>query len=244
MINFELMDVLNEFNLTYDENFLSTTVGFAGSGKSAVFEKIMIDYIEKGFDCLCIGEYNRFSFYKRIQRKMEQYQYLNKDNQGKIIYEKNFNSLNECYIEKLIQKYKPRAVFLDYDMQFIRSNENNSYYTPRSLLLETKIKKTQRKQLTNQESIRFLLMNLRFLINKYNVSFYLNKNSNKRHLIDDVLNSNSNNTNIFMASGFSDAYFMESDLCFGVNKSNLTNTELKILKNRFGSENKKVEILL
>lgn len=234
------MDILNEFDLEYNNIFLSTITAPCNSGKSAVFEKIMIDYIEKGFDCLYIGENNNQSFCIRMKRKMNQYKYEYKENHGKIIYKMNHEVLNELYFEKLIKTHRPKVVFLDCFFEKHLSL-NKLYNIPKSLLLEKtiKIEEQNTRNLSRKEMERAFYMDLRHLMNDYKISFYVSKSINRNPLPPingREFNIIAGNSNLFT--------MIESDVVFAVNRNNTTNAELTIVKNRFGSENKKIEVLL
>lgn len=239
MSKFEVMNILNEFDLEYNSNFLSTITAPCNSGKSAVFEKIMIDYIEKGFDCLYIGENNNQSFCRRMKRKMNQYKYEYKENHGKIIYKMNHEVLNELYFEKLIKIHRPKVVFLDCFFEKHLSL-NKLYNIPKSLLLEKtiKIEKQNTRNLSRREIERTFYMDLRLLMNKYKLSIYVNKPMNRTIGIPQE--------KYFQWFAGGNSYsIMESDIFFTViRSSNHINTKINIVKNRFGSENKGVEVLL
>jgi hypothetical protein len=238
------MNILSEFDLEYNNNFLSTITAPCNSGKSAVFEKIMIDYIDKGFDCLYIGENNNQSFCRRMKRKMNQYKYEYKENHGKIIYKMNHEVLNELYFEKLIKIHRPKVVFLDCFFEKHLSL-NKLYNIPKSLLLEKtiKIEKQNTRNLDRREIERTFYMDLRLLMNKYKLSIYVNKPMNRTNGIHQDIHQDGEIISII--GGAVPYSMMESDIVFTVSRGdNYINTKINIVKNRFGKENKSVEVLL
>ena len=66
------MNILNHFELPYLENKITVIGSNTGGGKSSVLEYIILEHMQKGFNCLYVGEVDSRYFFNRIKRKKEQ----------------------------------------------------------------------------------------------------------------------------------------------------------------------------
>jgi hypothetical protein len=236
------MDLLNELSIDLKQNSITTIAGTCNSGKSSVFEKIAFDYISRGYNCLYVGDYDLQYFFARLKRKMVIYNHRPNINDGKIVY-KDFTKVpNELYLENIIKKKNIKVVFFDCH---VYHKKYTLYNRPKDLLLEKiEVKKTNFYNYNNNQidDERVFYMNLRILTHRYKTSFYINKNVNRNIPTNDFLNNSINN--ILMDGACNSHSILESDMVFGCHRDNPISTTLKVIKNRFGSDNKKIEVLL
>lgn len=236
------MDLLNELSIDLKQNSITTIAGTCNSGRSSVFEKIAFDYMSRGYNCLYIGEYDLKYFFARLKRKMVIYNHFPNINDGRIFY-KDFTQVpNELYIENIIKKKNIKVVFFDCNVYY---KKYRLYNRPKYLLLE-KIE-VQKADFYNYndnqiDNEKIFYMNLRTLKDKYKTSFYINKNIRKTGSSIDFLNNNIN-SNIITGVGRMHS-ILESDMVFACNRNNPISTTLKVMKNRYGSDNKIIQILL
>ena len=80
-------------------------------------------------------------------------------------------------------------------------------------------------------------------MNKYKLSIYVNKPMNRTNGIHQDIHQDGEIISII--GGAVPYSMMESDIVFTVSRGdNYINTKINIVKNRFGKENKSVEVLL
>ena len=104
------MNILNHFELPYCENNTTVIASTAGGGKSSVLESLILEHMQKGFNCLYVGEVSSSYFFNRIKRKKEQCAYKKNENNGSLFYlsNDNFN-----LIKKLVNHNKIQSIFFD-----------------------------------------------------------------------------------------------------------------------------------
>ena len=219
------MNILNHFDLPYCENNLNVIGSPCNGGKSSALEILMLEYVQKGFNCLYIGEIHKNHFFKRINRKMKQYEHKTNKNNGNIFY---LHRDNTTKLKDIIESNEIKSVFFDDYVQHKRVNNT------KMLLTEKVIEKEENRYSMTRDIIRHNMNLINDIKNICNVSCYVSTNLNKR---------------ISSTIGFDasiDATVMMSDVYMTVNRSSKNiNTRINVVKNRYGNESTKdLEIIL
>jgi hypothetical protein len=216
------MNILNHFDLPYFESNTTVIASTAGGGKSSVLESLILEHMQKGFNCLYVGEVSSSYFFNRIKRKKEQFAYKKNENNGSLFHlsNDNFN-----LIEKIVNHNKIKSIFFD---DYVGYQQNILKHSKRLLTEKT----IERKfSLTNRDTIKENMDSIRDISNVCDVSCYIST-SLQRSLNSDLETRafhSINNTLIW------------SDVYMTVNKTtnvdNGFNAKINLIKNRYGSDN-------
>lgn len=217
------MNILNHFELPYCENNTTVIASTAGGGKSSVLESLILEHMQKGFNCLYVGEVSSSYFFNRIKRKMKQCAYKKNENNGSLFYLSNDNFR---LIEKLVNHNKIKSIFFD---DYVGYQQNILKHSKRLLTEKT----IERKfSATNRDTIMENMGSIRDISNVCDVSCYISTSLNKS------LNSDLG-TRIFHP--YIDNTLMLSDVYMTVNKTtnvdNEFNAKINLIKNRYGRDN-------
>lgn len=217
------MNILNHFKLPYCENNTTVIASTAGGGKTSILESLILEHMQKGFNCLYIGEVSSSYFFNRIKRKMKQCAYKKNGNNGSLFYLSNDNFR---LIEKLVNHNKIKSIFFD---DYVGYQQNILKHSKRLLTEKT----IERKfSATNRDTIMENMGSIRDISNVCDVSCYISTSLNKS------LNSDLG-TRIFHP--YIDNTLILSDVYMTVNKTtnvdNEFNAKIKLIKNRYGRDN-------
>lgn len=221
------MNILNNFELPYLENNTTVIASTTGGGKSSVLESLILEHMQKGFNCLYVGEVNSSYFFSRIERKKEQFSYKTKANNGSLFYLSNDNFR---FIKKLVNHNKIQSIFFD---DYVGYQQNILKHSKRLLTEKT----IERKfSVTNRDVIMENMGSIRDILNVCDVSCYISINLNKS------LNSDLGTRNFHPM----DNTLILSDVYMTVNKTTNvdngepafgTNAKISLIKNRYGCDN-------
>lgn len=212
------MNILNHFELPYLENKITVISSTAGGGKSSVLESIILEHMQKGFNCLYVGEVSPSYFFNRIKRKKEQFSYKTNSNNGSLFYLSN-DKLK--FIEELVKHNKIQSIFFDDYVGCPKKIKNNKI-----LLTEKTIKRKRAKN--RREEILDNMSLIRNISDICDVGCYVSTNLTKR------LNSD-------LGSDLTiDSTVILSDVYMSVTKTNDFDNEfngkINLIKNRYGRE--------
>lgn len=225
------MNILNHFELPYCENNTTVIASTAGGGKTSVLESLILEHMQKGFNCLYVGEVSSSYFFNRIKRKMKQLErlgaYKKNGNNGSLFYLSNDNFR---LIEKHVNHNKIKSIFFDdyvgYQQKILKHSKR--------LLTEKTIER--KFSVTNRDTIMENMGSIRDISNICDVSCYISTSLQK--------NSNSDlGTKTFRPIGGVTIYntLIWSDVYMTVNKTtnvdNEFNAKISLIKNRYGRDN-------
>ena len=217
------MNILNHFELPYLENKLTVISSTAGGGKSSVLEYIILEHMQKGFNCLYVGEVDSSYFFNRIKRKKEQFSYKTNPNNGNLFYLSNDKIES---IEKLVRYNKIQSIFFDDYVGYPKKTKNNKI-----LLTEKTIKKKITIKNKREEIIDSMSL-IKHISDICDVSCYVSTNLTKR--------LNSDLGILPMSESTIDSTVIFSDVYMSVTKTNDFNNEfngkINLIKNRIGRE--------
>tara|TARA_Y100000389_G_scaffold145851_1_gene144450 strand:+ start:717 stop:1388 length:672 start_codon:yes stop_codon:yes gene_type:complete len=216
------MNILNHFELPYCENNTTVIASTAGGGKSSVLESLILEHMQKGFNCLYVGEVSSSYFFNRIKRKKEQCAYKKNENNGSLFYlsNDNFN-----LIQKFVNHNKIQSIFFD---DYVGYQQNILKHSKRLLTEKT----IERKfSVTNRDTIMENMGSIRDISNVCDVSCYISTGLQKSFRYDS-------GTEIFHPI---DNTLIWSDVYMTVNKTtnvdNGFNAKISLIKNRYGCDN-------
>lgn len=216
------MNILNHFELPYCENNTTVIASTAGGGKSSVLESLILEHMQKGFNCLYVGEVSSSYFFNRIKRKKEQCAYKKNENNGSLSY---LSSDNFNLIKKLVNHNKIQSIFFD---DYVGYQQNILKHGKR-LLTEKRIER--KFSVTNRDTIIENMGSIRDISNIFDVSCYISISLQKS------LNSDLG-TRILHPI---DNTLIWSDVYMTVNKTtnvdNGFNAKISLIKNRYGCDN-------
>lgn len=217
------MNILNHFELPYCENNTTVIASTTGGGKSSVLESLILEHMQKGFNCLYVGEASSSYFFNRIKRKKEQCAYKKNENNGSLSY---LSSDNFNLIKKLVNHNKIQSIFFD---DYVGYQQNILKHSKR--LLTEKIIERKFSTKTNRDIIMENMGSIRDVSNICNVSCYIST-SLQKNLNSDL------GTRILHPI---DNTIIWSDVYMTVNKTtnvdNGFNAKISLIKNRYGCDN-------
>ncbi len=218
------MNILNHFELPYLENKITAIGSNTGGGKSSVLEYIILEHMQKGFNCLYVGEVDSRYFFNRIKRKKEQIPYKTKSNNGNLFYLYNDNIE---LIEELVKRNKIQSIFFDDYVGYPKKTKNKKI-----LLTEKTIKKLAITIKNKREEIMDSMTLIKHISDICDVSCYVSINLTKR--------LNSGLGILPMSESTIDSTVILSDVYMSVTKNYESNNEfngkINLIKNRIGRE--------